>query len=267
VAYVAGGTGSPTVVVMPELLSHIEVALDEPRVRSCFAWLAERYRVVLLDRRGTGLSERVGVAPTAEAAVEDLRAILDDLGASPVWLFGASLGGTVAIEAAAAMPERVAGLVLYGCNARGSWAQDYPWAMSSAQFERWLSKLQSGWGGATSLEAFAPSTALDPQLRAWWARMLRSAASQNGLAAILRAFHDMDVRERLPRLTMPTLVIQRSGDRIVREGAARYLAAQVPGASLEMLPGDDHWWWHGDSQAVLQAIARFIDSQPAHRGR
>jgi pimeloyl-ACP methyl ester carboxylesterase/DNA-binding SARP family transcriptional activator len=258
VAFSRHGNAGPTLVVVPGLLSHIEVALDEPRIRRCVDRLAERHRVVLLDRRGTGLSERVGVAPTIASAVEDVAAVLDALDAERVWLFGASVGGAIAIAAAAEMPECLAGLVLYGTSARGSRAPDYPWAMTDRQLQRWLEVLQADWGGATSLEAFVPEAAHDAQVVAWWARMLRSAASQNGVAAILRAFHDTDVRDRLPGLKMPTLVIQREDDRIVRQGAARYIAAQVPGATLAMLPGSAHWWWHGDAEAVLQAVERFI---------
>jgi pimeloyl-ACP methyl ester carboxylesterase len=180
------------------------------------------------------------------------------LGEERVWLFGASVGGAIAIAAAAGMPARLAGLVLYGAGARGSRASDYPWAMTGEQLERWLGLLRAGWGEATSLEAFAPEAARDPQVRAWWARMLRSAASQNGVAAILRAFHETDVRALLPALQLPTLVIQREDDRIVRAPAARYIAERIPGATLAMLPGADHWWWHGDADAVLDAIERFI---------
>jgi pimeloyl-ACP methyl ester carboxylesterase/DNA-binding SARP family transcriptional activator len=258
VAYSCHGSSGPAVIVVPGLLSHIEVALEEPRIRRCVERLAERHRVVLVDRRGTGLSERVGVAPTIASAVEDIAAVVEALGEERVWLFGASVGGAIAIAAASEMPARLAGLVLYGAGARGSRAPDYPWAMTGEQLERWLGLLRDGWGEATSLEAFAPEAAGDPQVRAWWARMLRSAASQNGVAAILRAFHETDVRDRLAGLRMPTLVIQREDDRIVRAGAGRYIASRVPGATLAMLPGADHWWWHGDADAVLGAIERFI---------
>ena len=258
VAYSRHGDAGPTVVVVPGLLSHIEIALEEPRIRRCVERLAERHRVVLVDRRGTGLSERVGVAPTIASAVEDIAAVVEALGDERVWLFGASVGGAIAIAAAAEMPGRLAGLVLYGAGARGSRAPDYPWAMTGEQMERWLALLRAGWGEATSLEAFAPDAAHEPQVRAWWARMLRSAASQNGVAAILRAFHETDVRDRLPGLSLPTLVIQREDDRIVRAGAGRYIASCVPGATLAMMPGRDHWWWHGDADAVLEAIERFI---------
>lgn len=260
VAYTVLGGSGPTMVLVPGLFSHIEVALDEPRLRRALERLAEFSRVVLLDRRGTGLSERVGVEPTTAAAVEDIVATLDSLGERRAILFGASVGGTIAIDCAASMPERVSGLVLYGCNARGSWASDYPWAMTTEQMQRWLEVLHAEWGAATSLEAFAPSVAEEPQMRQWWARMLRTGVSQNGMAAILRAFHQMDVRDRLASLKIPTLVIQRAGDRIVREGAGRYLAGAIPGAQLVMLPGEDHWWWHGDAEAVLAAVERFVSS-------
>lgn len=258
VAYSVHGSGGPTLVIVPGLLSHIEVALEEPRIRRCVDRLAEHHRVVLVDRRGTGLSERVGVAPTVASAVEDIAAVIEALGDTRVWLFGASVGGAIAIEAAATLPERLAGMVLYGTSARGSWTPDYPWAMKPDQLQRWLDMLTVGWGGATSLDAFAPDAANDPQVQAWWARMLRSAASQNGMAAILRAFHETDVRDKLPGLHLPTLVIHRDEDRIVRSGAGRYIASQVPGAHFALLPGRDHWWWHGDADAVLQAIEDFV---------
>lgn len=264
VAYTVLGVSGPAMVLVPGLLSHIEVALDEPRLRSAMERLAQRCRVVLLDRRGTGLSERVGVEPTTAAAVEDIVAILDRMGERRAILFGASVGGTIAIDCAASMPDRVCGLVLYGSNARGSWAPDYPWAMKADALEKWLQVLHAEWGAATSLEAFAPSVAKEPQMQQWWARMLRTGVSQNGLAAILRAFHRMDVRDRLALLKpVPTLVIQRQGDRIVREGAGRYLAEAIPGAQLVMLPGEDHWWWHGDADAVLAAIERFVSALEA----
>jgi pimeloyl-ACP methyl ester carboxylesterase/DNA-binding SARP family transcriptional activator len=259
VAYSLHGAGPRTLVMVPGLLSHLEVVFEEPRLRRCLGWLAERYRVVVIDRRGTGLSERVGVQPTAAAAAEDIRAVLDHLGLEKAWIFGASVGGTIALEFAAVMPQRVQGLVLFGAGARGAWASDYPWAMKPEAMAQWLLMLRAGWGEATSVAAFAPSAANDTQVHAWWARMLRTAASQNGIEQILRNFHAMDVRHRLGAIQAPTLVIQRQGDRIVHEGAGRQVAACIPGAQWLLLPGDDHWWWHGDADAVLQATQRFVD--------
>jgi pimeloyl-ACP methyl ester carboxylesterase len=263
VAYSLYGDGPQTLIMVPGLLSHLEVLLDEPRISRCLGELAERYRVVVMDRRGTGLSERVDVQPTLDAANEDITAVLDHLALDKAWIFGASVGGTIAMEFAAVAPQRVQGLLLYGASARGSWAHDYPWAMKPEAMAQWLNMLRAGWGEATSVAAFAPSAAEDPQVHAWWARMLRTAASQNGIEQILRAFHAMDVRHRLPAIHAPTLVMQREGDRIVREGAGRHIAAHIPGAALLMLPGQDHWWWHGDADAVLRATQRFVDEHSA----
>lgn len=259
VAYSLQGEGEQTVVIVPGLLSHLEVAFDEPRISRHLARLAERYRVVVIDRRGTGLSERVGVQPTAVAARDDITAVLDHLGLHKAWIFGASVGGTIAVELAATLPERVQGLLLFGASARGAWASDFPWAMKPEAMAQWLAILRDGWGEATSVAAFAPSAANDPEVQAWWARMLRTAASQNGIEQILREFHAMDVRHHLGAIRAPTLVMQRQGDRIVREGAGRFLAAGIPGAQLMLMPGDDHWWWHGDAEAVLRATQQFID--------
>jgi pimeloyl-ACP methyl ester carboxylesterase/DNA-binding SARP family transcriptional activator len=258
VAYSLQGDGPLTMLIVPGLLSHLEVLTDDPRICRCLDRLAEHYRMVMVDRRGTGLSERVGVKPTIEAACEDIAAVLDHLGLQSAWIFGASVGGTIAVEFAAVHPERVDGLVLYGAGARGAWASDYPWAMKPEHMGQWLQMLRVGWGEATSVAAFAPSAANDPEVHAWWARLLRTAASQNGIGEILRSFHAMDVRHRLPSVKAPTLVIQRQDDRIVRVGAARHLAEHIPGAEWLLLEGADHWWWHGDADAVLQAVQRFV---------
>ena len=259
VAFTCVGQGALTVLVVPDLFSHLEVAFEEPRLRHCIAELASRYRLVLLDRRGTGLSERIGVRPDAETTMQDMAAVLDALGVERAWIFGESVGGPLAIEFAATRPERTFGLLLYGSHARGSWAPDYPWAMTTAALEKWLDQLRVDWGRAPSLGIFAPSSAADPQVQAWWARMLRQSTSRHGIEALLMSFHRMDVRHRLATLRAPTLVVQREDDRIVRAGAARYLAAAIPGARLVMLPGVDHWFWHGDAEPVLQEMHRFIE--------
>ncbi len=258
VAFAAQGSGPETLVIIPGLLSHVEVALDEPRIRQVLDRLAVNHRIVLMDRRGTGLSERIGVAPTAEAAIEDVLAVLDAIGAPRAWILGSSVGGTIGIEMTATHPERVAGLLLFGANARGAWAEDYPWAMDDAALQKWIDILHSGWGGIPTLNMFAPSAAAEPDVQSWWARMLRQAASQNSVASLVKAFHSMDVRARLPHIAVPTLVVQREGDRIVRKGAGEYLAAHIPGAELAMLAGDDHFLWHGDSDAVVNAVNSFV---------
>ncbi len=255
--------GSPqapcgTLIVLFGMWSHVEVAWEHAGIRAVLQRLARRFQVVLLDRRGIGLSERLALPQSLSAGVQDLDAVRRALGVERVWLLGGSVGGAIAIDYASAHPAQVQGLMLYAAHARGSWAEDYPWALRPQQRAAWLAQLQSAWGLATSLERFAPSLAGDEAARHWWARLLRQAASRNSLPAILRAFAGVDVRDRLGTLRVPTLVLQREGDLIVRAGVARYLAAQIPAAELRLLPGADHLLWAGDTAAVLDVIDDFV---------
>lgn len=255
--------GSPqapcgTLVVLFGLWSHVELAWEHAAIRAVLQRLAQCFQVVLLDRRGIGLSERLALPQALSAGVQDLDTVRRALGVEQLWLLGSSVVGAVAIEYASTYPARVQGLMLYAAHARGSWAEDYPWALRPEQRAAWLAQLQSSWGLATSLERFSPSLADDEAARHWWARMLRQAASRNSLPAILRAFASVDVRGRLGTLLAPTLIVQREGDRIVRAGVARYLAAQIPGAELCLLPGEDHLLWAGDTSAVLDALEDFV---------
>ena len=260
VAYLEFGSGPQTVVVLFGLWSHIEVAWDEPTIRAVLQRLAQRFRVVLMDRRGVGLSERLALEHSVGAGLHDLDAVRRALGEGKVWLFGNSVGGMIAIEYAARHPEAVAGLALYAANARGAWAPDYPWAPTIAQLETWTERLRADWGHATSLAEFAPSQADNPVARDWWARLLRQAMSRNSLPMLLREFGHMDVRHHLPQIKVPTLIVQRTGDRIVRQGAAQFLATHIADARLKLLPGDDHNMWAGDTDAVIDEVERFVSA-------
>jgi pimeloyl-ACP methyl ester carboxylesterase/DNA-binding SARP family transcriptional activator len=246
-----------TLVVLFGLWSHLEVAWDQPVIRATLDRLARRFHVVLMDRRGVGLSDRQ--TPSITAGVQDLEAVRQALGVERLWLFANSAGGAIAIEHAVTHAPHVRGLLLFATGARGSWAPDYPWALTLPQLEAWLQKLQSSWGRATSLEQFAPSVAHDATARDWWARLLRQSASRNSVPALLRTFADMDVRERLPNVRVPTLVVQRAGDRIVRAAAGRHLADGIAGARFVLLPGDDNLMWFGDTEAVIREVERFVD--------
>lgn len=260
VAYLELGGGDTTLVILFGLWSHLEVSWEEPRIRAVLDRLARSFRVVLVDRRGTGLSDRADQQQSTRAGVEDIDAVRRALGVEQLWLLGNSVGGAIAVEYASVFPTRVRGLMLYGTGARGTWAPHYPWALTEQQQKKWLHELQSSWGGATSLAQFAPSMANDQPTRDWWARMLRQSASKNGIPLLLRALGGMDVCARLPALQVPTLVLQRKGDLIVREGAGRYLAQHIPGAQLALLEGDDHPLWYGDTAAVLDEIERFVQA-------
>lgn len=260
VAYACWGDAdaSQAIVVMWGLMTNIEVGLDEPRIVAVLDRLARRHRVIMIDRRGMGLSERIGVAPDAASATEDVSAVLDHLGLRRAWLFGSSVGGTMALDMSLRRPDRVTGLLLFGTSASGHWTPETPWAMSPRVQVAWLERLCDPAHYDEGLRRFAPSAADDPRVRAWYARLLRNAASRVGVAELLRAFQALDLRPRLGAVRVPTLVMQRRGDRVVPLAAGEQLARGIPGAEIERLDGDDHFLWHGDSGAVVRATLRFV---------
>ena len=263
VAYATIGRGSEAIVVMPGFVSHIEIAWEHPGMREAIERLATRYTVVVFDRRGVGLSERLKATGTVEAAAADVRTILDAAGIERAWLFGSSEGGPAAIRLAASSPSRVSGLILFGAMARGSRADDYPWALRRDAFDHWMERLVSAWGGPADIETFAPGRQHDPALRAWWARMLRHAVSPASLRAVLSGLRDADVRPLLPQVRQPTLVMHRRGDRAVRFEAGEHLARHIASAQFMALDGSSHWWWIEDPDRVVEALTAFIEATPA----
>lgn len=257
VAYTTLGTGDQTLVICPGFVCHIEIALEHPAFRAFVEALADRFQVILFDRRGVGLSERLGATSTPAAMAADIAAILDHADVPRAWLFGSSEGGLGAMRLAVDRPELVQGLCLFGSLARGSAAPDYPWALPASAYDVWLQRLIAGWGGPVGIETFAPSGKDDPALRAWWARLVRHAASPGGLETILGGLRDADLRADLARIGVPTLVMHRRGDRAVRFEAGEHLAQSIPGAVWLPLEGTDHFWWCGDSAPVIQAILNF----------
>ena len=257
VAYTMLGAGDQTLVIAPGFVSHIEIALEHPALRACVEALADRFQVILFDRRGVGLSERLRATGTPAAMAADIVAILEHAGVARAWLFGSSEGGLGALRLAVDHPDRVQGLYLFGSLARGSAAPDYPWALPAPAYDAWLQRLVAGWGGPVGIETFAPSEKDDPALRAWWARIVRHAASPGGLETILGGLRDADMRADLDRISVPTLVMHRRGDRAVRFGAGQHLAQNISGAVWRPLEGVDHFWWCGDSASVIEAILQF----------
>jgi len=257
IAYTMIGTAEQTLVICPGFVFHIEIALEHAPFRACIEALADRFQVILFDRRGMGLSERLGATSTPAALAADIAAILEHAGVPRAWLFGSSEGGLGAMRLAVDQPGRVQGLCLFGSLARGSAAPDYPWALPARAYDAWLQRLVAAWGGPVGIETFAPSEKDHPALRAWWARIVRHAASPGGLQTILGGLRDADLRADLSRIDLPTLVMHRRGDRAVRFGAGEHLAQQIPGAFWHPLEGVDHFWFCGDSASVIQAIQGF----------
>jgi DNA-binding SARP family transcriptional activator/pimeloyl-ACP methyl ester carboxylesterase len=262
IAFQTFGDGPVDIVMAPGFVSHVERAWEEPRLRAFLDALAKTSRVIIFDRRGTGLSDRIGAAPTTEATAADISAVMDAAGSRKAVLFGASEGGPGCIRLAAEAPERIAGLVLYGSLAKGSRSDDFPHALSREQFDAWLKHIVGGWGGPVSMETFAPSLVGDRQVEQWWSGLLRTASSPGAVKAVLEALRDIDVRPLLPRITAPTLVLHRRGDRAVRFEAACEMAEQIPNARMVPLEGEDHWFWIGDQEPFWTAFLEFMETLP-----
>ncbi|BDC43719.1 alpha/beta hydrolase [Paraburkholderia terrae] len=259
-AFQTYGDGPIDVLLLPGFVSHVERVWEEPRCRAFLSSLAGMGRLILLDRRGIGLSDRVGFNPSVDATAQDIGTVLDAACSRRVVLFGASEGGPACIKFAVDHPDRVAGLILFASLAKGTAAHDYPHALQAGQYDLWLQQLIAVWGGPAGIETFAPSLSGDPQARAWWAGLLRAASSPGALKGVLEALRDMDVRQLLGRVSVPTLVLHRHDDRAVRIGAGRHLASHIAQARFIELDGADHWAFAGDQQPVLNHIGRFVGS-------
>jgi DNA-binding SARP family transcriptional activator/pimeloyl-ACP methyl ester carboxylesterase len=264
-AYQTYGSGELDILIMPGFVSHVERVWE---LRACRAFLVPLMalgRVILLDRRGIGLSDRVGSAPSVDVTAEDISTVLRAAHTRRVVLFGASECGPACIKFAVDESRLVAGLILFGSLAKGCWAPDYPHALRASQYAAWRRQLVAEWGGPAGIDTFAPSLSRDPQARAWWAGLLRAASSPGGIAAVLKSLRDTDVRHLLPRVSVPTLVLHRRNDQAVRIAAGRDIASHITGAQFVELDGNDHWFFAGAQQPVLEAIKRFVDALP--RGR
>jgi pimeloyl-ACP methyl ester carboxylesterase len=257
IAYAAYGEG-PDLVLAPGWISHLEVGREEPSLAHFYDRLATFRRVILFDKRGTGLSDPVPHAPTLEENVEDLRAVMDAAGSERADVAGVSEGGAMAALYAAVHPERTRSLVLYGTYSRVLWAPDYPCGLRAELLDRLLEVVDARWGDGVGLSAWAPSCADDVRMRTWWARFQRTAASPGMAHSLLALYPQIDIRAVLGTIGVPTLVLHRRHDRMVNVEMGRYLADHIPGAKLVELDGADHLFWVGDAEAILDEIEEFL---------
>jgi pimeloyl-ACP methyl ester carboxylesterase/class 3 adenylate cyclase len=270
-AYQLVGEGGRDLVAITEMVSHCEHRWEEPRLARSLQRLVSFGRLILFDRRGTGLSDPVPVdrLPTLEERADDLAAVIDATGAERPVLLGFSEGGLDAMFFAATRPNRVSSLVLYGAFARFFATDDYPFGYERHLYKEFVDGVVEAWGTGGLLEGISPSMVGDERLRTWWAGYERLAASPGVAEALLRLAFDVDIREVLPLISSPTLILHRRDDVFSSIGHARYLADHIPGAELVELPGNDHPFFLGDADAVVDAIEEFVTgSAPTpHRDR
>jgi class 3 adenylate cyclase len=263
IAYTRGGQGELDVLVIGGFVGHLEIGMALPRAAQFWERLASFARVIAFDRRGMGLSDRDVGEFTLESVAEDALAVLDAVGAQRVAVFGLSEGGSAATMLAATHPERVSAMVQYGTYARISQAPDYPEGMPVERLRALWGRIRENWGDPASIATWAPSLADDPGARDWWSRMLRFGSSPGGARAIGEMYEQLDVRPLLPTIGVPTLVLYRRGDMVVRPTWSRVVAQGIPGAREVELAGSDHLFCAGDQQALLDEVEQFLTGRLA----
>jgi len=258
IAYQVVGDGPFDLLWVPGFVSNIELAWEEPLLARFLTRLARFSRLILFDKRGTGLSDRVPLdaLPTLEERMEDLVVVLDAVGSERAALVSHSEGGNLAILFAATKPERTIALVTAGIFAKRIRSPDYPWAPTPEQRALDIEATERDWGAASSLATMAPSADAESARRL--GTYFRQSASPGAAAALMRMNTQIDIRGVLPTITVPTLVLHRTGDSDASVEEGRWIADQIPGARFLELPGDDHLPWVGDQDGVLDAIEEFL---------
>ncbi len=258
IAYQVTGHGPIDLVFVMGWVSNLEAFWQEPSVAGFFNRLASFSRLILFDKRGTGLSDRVPIdrLPTIEQRMDDVRAVMDAAGSSRAALFGVSEGGPMCSVFAASFPQRTSALVMYGSYAKRVWDAEYPWAPRQEERESWYSLLEREWGSGADIEILAPNA--DDRFRDWWARYLRMSASPGAAVALGRMNTAIDIRQLLSAIRVPTLILHRTGDRDIDVGGSRWMARQIADAKYVELSGDDHLPWVGDQDAILDEVEEFL---------
>jgi pimeloyl-ACP methyl ester carboxylesterase/class 3 adenylate cyclase len=260
IAYQVVGDGPFDLVYVPGFVSNLELNWEDERLAKVFTDLASFCRLILFDKRGTGLSDRVSVTelPTIEVRMDDLRAVMDAAGSERAAIFGQSEGGCMCIVFAATYPERTRALVTYGAFAKRLRSDDYPWAPTLAERMATIEETERTWGGPVDMSYYAPSAADDVRLAESFSTYMRQSASPGAAAALVRMNSYVDVRAVLPVVRVPTLVLQAHGDRDVHVEEGRYLAAHIPGARYVELQSDDHLWYVSHGAQVVGEIQEFL---------
>ena len=258
IAYQVAGEGARDLVYLPGIFAHIELQWEEPSYARFLRRLSSFTRLIMLDTRGTGLSDHAVQLPLLEHQMDDVTAVLDAVGSARAVLFGFSQSGPMAALYAATHPRRTEALVLYGAYASAAAKPDYPWGRSPDWIKEFHMALDSSWGRGAFLKDVAPSRQDDAAFRRWWGRFERYSSAPGNALAFGQAHVQDDVRDVLPTISVPTLVIQRPDDSYRDAGHGRYLASRIPEAKYVEVPGSDHLPYVGDQDAILDELEEFL---------
>jgi class 3 adenylate cyclase len=260
IAYQVVGDGPIDLLFVPSWFSHLELLWQGPHEERVLSRLASFSRLILFDPRGTGMSDPVPLAqpPTLELRIDDILAVMQAAGSTCAAVFGAAYGGQLAALFAASHPERVSALALYNASARLVHADDYPIGAARALADKLVANIGETWGRPGSLDSLP---GIDDRLKEWLPRYQRSALSPGAAVALYRALLDTDVRDVLPSVRAPTLVVHRKDNFLTPISHGRYLAEHIPGARFVEVPGSDHLWFTEDTTPVLDVVEEFFTGE------
>jgi pimeloyl-ACP methyl ester carboxylesterase len=261
IAYTTFGKGPIDLIFVTGFVGHLEIATESPLAQRFWERLGSFCRVVAFDKRGFGLSDRGAGSYTVEAVAEDMVAVLDAVGVERAAVFGVSEGGPAAALFAATQAERATALIQYGTYARVAEAPDYPQGVPVAEIRRMSDLLLETWGSGDSLQYFAPAESRDPEMQAWWARLLRAGTSPAGVRGLLQMYEKLDVRAVLSSIRVPSLVLWRRDDFLVPPVLSKTMADAIPDAKTVELAGDAHLFIAGDQEALLGEVEEFLTGQ------
>jgi class 3 adenylate cyclase len=269
IAHQVIGSGERDIVFVPQSFSAVEALWEHPTVARFFERLGGLGRVILFDRRGTGMSDRMGGTASLEEQIDDVHTVMDAAGSARADLVAIMEGGAMAMVFAASAPERVRSLTLYASYARSTRAPDYPAAWTAEERAAAMEQTVETWGDGSIAARFAPSHARDPTLREWLGRLQRISLGPGEAAAVSELNGRLDVRHVLGSIRVPTLLLHRTHDRGIDVRHSRFLAEHIPGARLVELDGEDTLPFLGDADAVLGEVDEFLtgDRRPPDRDR
>ena len=258
IAYQVVGDGPIDLVLVLGWVSHLAYVWELPAMASFLKRLASFSRLILFDKRGCGLSDRVHPLPHLEQRMDDVRAVLDAVGSKRTALMGISEGGVMSSLFAATYPDRTAGVIINGSYPSRFRRPGFPWGITEEEFEQRIAGGEERWGKVVDMANYAASQVRHPEVARWWATFCQMSASPRDAMALLRMNNRMDIRHILPTIKVPVLVIHATGDPVAPYGAGQYFAEHIPGARLLTLNSNDHWPYFGDAEVVLGEIQEFL---------
>lgn len=258
IAYQVVGNGPIDLILVMGWVSNLEYSWEEPSLNNFLTRLSSFARLIIFDKRGTGLSDRASQLPTLEQRMDDVRAVMDAAGSKRAALFGVSEGGPMCVLFATTYPERTSALIIYGSYAKRVWDPEYPWAPTPEQRQKVYTAVEEQWGGPVDIETLAPSAINDERFKNWWATYLRRSASPGDAVALLRMNTEADIRDILPIINVPSLILHRSNDMDMNIEEGRYIARNIRGAKFIELEGADHLPWVGNYEKLLDEVELFL---------